>query len=173
MPFPTRAAEQLPPIPSDVKVEWRDGWRRADAGLEADAQAFWARNNLLPAAKAMERTGEINLCAYVDGQMAGLSTARLRDIGFLRARMAMHRVAVEPGHQRVGLSSWLTVKSIEALEAWSLAHPEEKVMGVGAVIQAPLDTRERPLWRTGLDLAGYTAENEQFRVAWFTHAAVN
>lgn len=173
MPFPTRTAEQLPPIPSDLNVEWRVGWRLADPVLEADAQAFWARNGLLTAAMSIERTNEINLCAYVDGQLAGLSSARLRDIGFLRSRMAMHRVAVEPGHQRLHLSSWLTVKSIEALEAWSLAHPEEKVMGVGAVIQAALDWSDRPLWRTGLDLAGYTAENQQFRVAWFRHAVIS
>ena len=48
-----------------------------------------------------------------------------------------------------------------------------QVTGVGAVIQAPLDMRRQPVWRTGLDLVGYTAQNEQFRVAWFPHARLD
>ncbi|MFO1014083.1 MAG: hypothetical protein U1E50_19480 [Caulobacteraceae bacterium] len=173
MPFPARV-DPPPQVPDSLGVDWREGWRRQDPGLEADAKAFWVDNRLLTPGESVEqRAKQINLCAYVEGRLVGVTTASLRDTPFLRTRLAMHRVAVAPDMARHHLAHWLTVRSIEILEAWSLSHPEEKVTGVGAVIQAPLDSRRQPVWRTGLDLVGYTAQNEQFRVAWFPHARLD
>jgi hypothetical protein len=55
-------------------------------------------------------------------------------------------------------------------------HPEERVLGLGAVIESP-DLAERarqPFWpQTRMGLVGYTPEGRQIRVAWFAHARLD
>lgn len=171
---PPPVNDLLPPLAEDLSIVWRVGWRRDDPALEADAMAFWARENLLGnEAAARARAKELNICAYVDGELAAVSTAVLRDTPFLKTRLAMHRCAVAEPYRRQNLSRWINVQSIAQLEAWSLAHPDEKVTGVGTVVQAKVDNAKTPVWRTGFMLVGYTKEGEQFRVAWFPHARLS
>ena len=164
----------LPPLADDMGVVWRIGWQENDEALERDAMAFWARENLLANAEAgRARIKELNVCAYVDDELAAVSTAVLRDVPFLRTGLAMHRCAVSERFRRQNLARWINVQSIAQLEAWSIAHPEEKVTGVGTVVQARVDNAKTPVWRTGFMLVGYTKEGEQFRVAWFPHARLS
>jgi len=149
----------------------RPAWRLDDARIEADAVEFWTRLNILPAdVRPEERAKELVAVAYKDGQIIGVCTAQLARLEQVRARLAMIRSATDPDHRRGYSSQALTIYARELLEAWSMAHPEEKVAGMGAIIQGE-NLRERgkqPVWpTTRLTLIGYTRDDCQIRLCWF------
>jgi len=60
----------------------------------------------------------------------------------------------------------------DILERWSIANPDEKLAGMGAVIESKeLAGREKqPFWpNTRFGVVGYTADGRQIRVSWFEH----
>jgi len=157
-------------------VEFRPAWRLRDPDIERDAIAFWKSENLLPPTASIEtRLSELCVAGYAEGRIVALSTVLLRDVDFLGARLAMFRCAVAKEQRRNRLATVIAAHSREALEKWSLAHPEEDVRGMATVVQnADLDAREaRAIYRSsGLAFIGWTAQDEQFRLAWFEHARV-
>jgi hypothetical protein len=157
-------------------VEWRSGWLAADPAIEADAKALWRRLSLLPAGVDPDlRAGEIVSAAYVDGALAAVSTAFVREIDFLRARFAMFRCVVAPEFRRHSVARKIAGHSREVLEQWSYDHQGEGVLGMATVVQSEdlVGKPRRAIWRTsGLALVGYTDDGEQIRVAWFDHAQV-
>jgi hypothetical protein len=166
-----------PPLPNvsprDVGADfdYRPAWRRGDAAIEADAIAFWDRLGILPAGVAPEtRAKELAAAAYQDGRLVGVSTVTLARLEFLRARFAMLRVAVDPDHRR-GRAAWgLALFTRQVMEAWSKAHPEEKVAGLAAILEAAqLEGKAKePFWvTTRLGLVGHTKDGRQIRVSWF------
>ncbi|WP_447752238.1 hypothetical protein [Sphingopyxis fribergensis] len=115
--------------------------------------------------------------AYADDELVAVSTAALRDAPLLGARMAFYRCAVSSSFRRQGLSYRLSGYARGVLEAWSLENPDEKVMGMAAVMQASeyQDRLNEPFWpEHGLNLnfACYTPQGQQLRVAWFGHARI-
>ena len=55
-------------------------------------------------------------------------------------------------------------------EAWAKEHPEERLGGMGAVIESEnlRGWEKRPLWpTTKLNLIGHTPEGRQLRLYWF------
>jgi hypothetical protein len=157
-------------------VDVRPAWRLADPQMESDAIAFWRRLGLLRGEVTPEaRAKELCTIFYVEGRVAAVSTATLDEMPFIRARLAMLRVAVDPDYRRLHLA----VKAMQAgrdfFERWS-QETGERAHGVGVVIQSP-DLREHsrtPKWpRSGLNLIGYTNSGQQIRVAWFEHARLD
>lgn len=151
-------------------------WRSNYAKFEKDAIDFWRRMKILPAAVSPEaRAKELCAVAYDGDTLVGVATAALEELPLLRARFAMFRCAVAPEHRRSHLAYDLTTFTRPLLEKWSLEHPEERVQGMGLIVEGELgDRARRPLWPvTGLNLAGYNAQNKQLRVAWFAHARVD
>jgi hypothetical protein len=161
---------------AELGVEWRSGWLKADRILEADAKAFWQRLSLLPGGVDPDlRLDEIVSAAYVKDELVAVSTALVREVPFLRARLAMFRCAVDPEYRRHSISRKIAGHSKEVLEEWSFEHQDQGVLGMGTVLQnEEMASRSRAaIWRTsGLVLVGYTDEGEQIRVAWFDHARV-
>ena len=161
---------------SDVVL--KTAWMRDDPALEADARAVWETHNLVARAEDRAyRARELGVVAYCDGQTAAVATAELAMMSGLRARFAVCRVSVHPGLRRRQLSARTFGHLRTVLEAWSADHPQEKVMGMSAIIQAAeYDEKQRdphwPDWGLFLTLAGYTPRNEQVRIAWFRHARV-
>ena len=159
---------------TDYAISW--AWRRNDAMFEKDAIDFWRRTKILPAGISPEaRAKELCAVAYEGETLVGVATTSLEDLPLLRARFAMFRCAVSPEHRRSHLANDLTVFTRPLIEQWSLEHPEERVKGMGLVLEADLgDKGRQPLWpTTGLNLVGYSAHNKQLRVAWFAHARVD
>lgn len=163
-------------ITEPLDIELLTAWKRADAAIEADAKALWRRLSVLPeGADADLRADEIVVAAYVGGTLAGVSTAFVRELEFLRHRFAMLRGLVAPEFRKHNIGRMLLGRSREVLEQWSRDHPDEAVMGVAGVIQNPaLVAKERPPTSPvgAFTLVGYTQEGEQIRVAWFDHARV-
>jgi len=145
--------------------------------IESDAKAFWQRLNLLPPAVGIEtRLPEICAAAYEDHQMIAVATAVIREVDFVRSRLAMFRCSVDPGARRLRVATQLTVYSRKLLELWSLEHPEEQVLGMGTVVQSPdlndRDSRRMMMRSTHLGLVGFTDAGEPIRIAWFDHATL-
>lgn len=160
---------------AELGVEWRSGWLAADPAIEADAKALWRRLSLLPGGlDPDQRAAEIVSAAYVQGELAAISTAFVREIEFLRARFAMFRCVVAPEFRRHSVARKIAGHSREVLEQWAYDH-DQGVMGMATVVQSEdlVGKPRRAVWRTsGLTLVGFTDEGEQIRVAWFDHAAV-
>jgi GNAT superfamily N-acetyltransferase len=151
----------------------RPAWRRNDPVIEADAIAFWRRLDILPSGVAPEeRARELVAIAYKDGLVVGVHTVTLDRLEIVRARLAMLRTAVDPEHRRGHVSMALSIYTRELLELWSIDHPEERLAGLGAIIEGPnlFDRAREPFWpKTRFGVVGYTKEGRQVRVSWFEH----
>jgi GNAT superfamily N-acetyltransferase len=157
-----------------MAITFIDAWGKIDPQHAVQAMRFWKAIGI-SLAQQQERLSEICAFAYVDGTFAGVSTARLQHYPMLRARMAYYRCAVVPEFRRRDISYRLSGHSRRLLEKWSRAHPEERVMGLAAEIEAReyLGKQLEPTWpEHGLDLnlAYYLPSGRQLRVAWFKHA---
>lgn len=156
---------------------FKTAWRRDDPQLEADAKEFWGRLNLVPPEGRDKRAKELVVVTYVDGQVVAVATAEYAMLPSLRARFAFCRTAVDPAHRQQSLSGRTFGHLRTVLETWSAEHPEEEVMGMAAIIQAAeyAEKQRDPLWpdyALFLSVVGYTARDDQIRVAWFRHARV-
>ena len=157
-----------------MSVTLIDAWRRVDPDRAADALKFWTSLGLGPADR-QERLSEICALAYVGETFAGVATAYLADAPPLRARMAFYRCAVAPAFRKRDIAYRLTGYTRRVLERWARAHPEEKVMGMAAAIEAAelSGFQLKPTWSEHdlhLNLAFYLEDGKQLRVAWFKHA---
>lgn len=157
-----------------AEIVFRAAWRQNDPVLERDAMAFWKQLNLLPSdASAEDRLKELCAVAYSGETVVGVSTASIHHLSFLRSKLAMYRCAVSPDARSGQVATRITLFSRNVLEQWSLAHPEEKLMGLGAVVQSRLlvENQSEAIWPdTKFVFVGYTPAGYQMRVLWFAHA---
>jgi hypothetical protein len=158
-----------------MDIVFKEVWRRDDPGRARDAKAFW--EGLIPPAERERRAKELCCMAYQGGRLIGLSTAYPTVFPQVKARLAAYRCAVAPDFRRHELAKAVTSRSIAILKRWSERNPEEKVLGVAAVIQA-VELRGmalRPVWPEydlDLNLACYLPTGEQLRVAWFPNVKI-
>ncbi|MGZ8348566.1 MAG: hypothetical protein ACXWU2_00950 [Allosphingosinicella sp.] len=154
-----------------AEFDYRPAWRRDDPQIAADAIDFWNRLGILPPDVAPEvRARELVGVAYRDRRLVAVTTATLARLEFLRARFAMLRAAVDPQYRRSRAAWGLALYTRELLEQWSYEHPEERVAGLGAIIEAPelVARQKEPFWpTTRLGLVGHTTDGRQIRVSWF------
>jgi hypothetical protein len=162
---------------ADPDYELRPAWRLGDAAIERDALAFWEALGILPEGVRPEvRASELTAAAYQGDRLVGVASASLARIEALRGRFAMLRAAIDPEHRRGRVATDLAVLSRELIERWSLEHPEEKILGLGALVESPhLKERARqPYWpQTRLGLIGFVPDGRQIRVSWFAHARLD
>jgi len=157
-----------------LEVQWVNAWLKDDWKVEADAKAFWEKLGLISAEERERRVKELCAAGYVDGKLAVVSTVTLNMVPQVRARMGMYRCAVDPEYRRQDLAERISGYTRRVLEMWSEENPQEKVLGYGAIIQAPELMRKglEPIWfdwGTDLVLCGYTQRGEQIRIGWFRH----
>ena len=154
-----------------VDLELRPAWRRGDQTIEADAIAFWRRLGILPpGVEPQARAKELVAVAYKDDRLVAVTTATLKRLDFLRARFAMLRGAVDPAHRRTRTGWALGLYTRDLMEQWSYDHPDERVAGLAAIIEAPelVALERQPFWpTTKFGLVGYTEAGRQIRVSWF------
>ena len=156
-------------------LQLRGIWRRADAAVERDVLACWSQG-----ADLNRRLKNLCVVAYKGGKIVGTLETPLRRIEILRTRLAMIRLAGPTARHGASLGTRLlparlVVAGQTILEDWSRAHPEEQVMGVGAIV--PPGTygprMKRAVWEpTGLILANQSPQGVQLRVSWFAHGRV-
>jgi len=154
-----------------------DAWQRNDAKVVEDAKAFWRKLQALPANVSVdERARELCAVAYIGDEVVGVSTMALRHSQLVRCRLGFFRCLVSPAHPDRRIGRRLTVYSRRLLSDWSKEHPEEKVLGMAAILEAPGFDRlgKRPRWPlSGLALVGYMPDGKQIRLTWFEHARLD
>ena len=150
-----------------------EAWRKNDPKLEAAATAFWETQDLLPAGvTAEERVKDLAVLAYDGDTLIGVSSLNIRYFDLLRQSFAFFREAIAPDYRLQSAGRDLSVQTRKVIESYALAHPEEELAGMAAVLQAP-GIGKRAIGRQGrMALIGYTDKNEQVRVAWFDHFIV-
>jgi hypothetical protein len=158
-------------------VEFRPAWRRADPAIERDAELFWRREGLLPAAANIgERLSELCLAGYDGEELIALTTARIRYIDFLGVKLAMLRVATASHNRKNRLATIIQAEARALLEQWSADNPAEEVMGMGTVTQTHAFDGLGPargfLRASHLGFVGWTANGEAMRVAWFDDGTI-
>jgi len=156
-------------------ITYRPAWRLKDPQIEIDALDFWAQLKVISPAAAQQRVPELVAGAYQDGKMVAVATAVITYLPNLRAKFAMFRCAVSPDCRKAGLCANISCYSRDVIERWSLANPNEQVMGFGATVQAPelMMKQRQPYWtENGLTLVGFTPNGQQLRVVWFRHAVI-
>lgn len=157
-------------------VDFRSAWRLRDPVIERDALAFWEREGLLASKTNVDaRLSELCIAGYDGDELITTSTAVVRHVELVGCKLAMFRCAVAKDKRRMLLASVIAAHTREHLEQWSLAHPEEEVMGMGSVTQAKaLDNlSRRAMFRSSrLGFVGWTPAGEQMRIAWFEHGSV-
>lgn len=151
-------------------------WRQDDPGLMEEAKAFWARTGLVAENHRWRRARELGVMIYAGEALVGIATAELETLPGLGARFAVVQGVVEPAFRRQSISMRALGLFREVLEDWSLANPEENVMGMAGVVEAAeyAEKSREPVWNDhgcGLTLVGHTAhKRQQIRVTWFAHA---
>ena len=160
----------------EIPFDLRPAWQREDREVEQDAIAFWNRLGVLPSGvDPATRARQLAAVAYRDQRPAAVSTVVLDRLDQLKGRFAFLRCAVDPDFRRSYAARALTKYTRDLIEEWSAAHPEEKILGLCAIIQSRQLTRRQrcPLWvNTHLNLVGHTPRGEQIRISWFAHAEV-
>ena len=156
-----------------AEFDIRVAWRRDDLRIEADAIAMWIRLGVLPSDVRPEaRAKQLVAAAYSGDRLAAVATAVPEQVAFLRARMLVLRGMTDPDFRRSRAQVALTLPVKKVLEAWSAAHPDERIGGVigfvepgiwGEMYRMPV----APPWP--LTLVAYTHDGRQVRVAWFDH----
>lgn len=156
-----------------MNITFVETWAKNDPAQEEEAMAFWTAQNALQGELAPDqRVKQLAVMAYGDGKLVGVSTLNVQYFETLRQKFAFVRELVHRDHRLEHISIALTEKTRECIEEYALAHPEEQIMGMAAVFQAP-GIGKRPISRGGnLSLIGYTPNNEQVRAMWFKHARV-
>jgi hypothetical protein len=157
----------------DIKV----CWKLRDPAFERDVLAFWREDRMLPTvADVAKRIKEICVVAYDGPRIVGVVEANVRQLGFVRARIAMLKAAVAPAHRQSHLVSRLLAVAKEVLEKWSLEHPAENVKGIGCIVQTRVIDQKlkEPVWPlTSMMVVNYTPKGDQVRLAWFKHARLD
>jgi hypothetical protein len=152
-------------------------WKSADATTQRDALKFWREEHLLPdIADAAKRLRNICVVAHDGPRIVGALEARVTRLEVVRARIAMLNLAVAQERRLANLAGELVLHARQVLERWSLDNPQEKVLGIGRIIQLrKADERSRqPVWEPSkLTLVGYTPKGAQIRIAWFKHAILD
>ena len=160
-----------------TNVELRLAWKQNNPTIERDAELFWRKENLLPqGADTGERLKELCLAGYDGDELIAVSTARIRYIDFLGVKLAMARIATARDKRQKSVGLFLLAQTRKCLEEWSAANPQEQVMGMGTITQTRDWDERGPSHAIGRDsrtaFIGWTANNEQMRVAWFAHGTI-
>ncbi|MDO8421583.1 MAG: hypothetical protein Q7S99_05425 [Parvibaculum sp.] len=156
-----------------MAITFVDAWRKDDPQLEAEARAFWTSHKVLPGdADVDKRVKQLAVLAYDENVLIGISTIEVKFFDLLQENFGFIREVVASDRRLEHISIALTQRTREVVEAYALAHLNESIAGIAAVLQAPGIGKRAISRGGGLVLMGYTDRNEQVRACWFDHFRV-
>ena len=152
------------------EAEYVVAWKKDDPQIAADAIAVWNSTNSLPAdINPEDRAKELCALAYINGEVAGISTIAIRPYMPLgNRRFGFLRVFTLPRFEQQSIAIGLAITCRDALRQWSIDNPAEKLYGMAAIYQSD-KLGHYPIGESGLMLIGYGPNKEQIRVVWFNH----
>jgi hypothetical protein len=156
-------------------------WRKNDTAIRTKAMALWNRLGVLPSETSLEeRADQLSAAAFDGDTLVGVGTIALGELPQLRRRFGFFRCLVTPEHRQRHLARRLGIHAIQVLAEWSRNNPQEKVLGLAAIIENPKleETSKLPVWsapevKNGLVLIGHTPRGNQIRLSWFEHARLD
>jgi len=153
-------------------------WKRNDAQAIKDATDFWLNSRVLSREMIEQRLPELCSVAYVGEEVVAVSTIELRRSPLLRCRLGFFRCMVSPAFANRRMPRRLTVHARDQLQNWSKENPNEKVLGMAAILENPSfdNLAKRVIWRSrafDIWLIGYTQQGQQIRLTWFDHARLD
>lgn len=155
----------------------RPVWRNHDAAAERDVLAFWREGRLLSQdVDLATRLNELCVIAYAGNKVVAVNTAVLTRLEQVHARVAMLRLALAADHRDLDLAASVLQLAKDQLQDWAARHPEERVMGIAAVVQTRgLGTKgNEAVWLpSGLAVVGHADGGQQLRLAWFPDATID
>ncbi|MES1991164.1 MAG: hypothetical protein V4441_09465 [Pseudomonadota bacterium] len=150
-----------------------EAWRKNDPQLEADAMRAWSTAGILPKSDGPEiRVKQLALVAYVDGNLAGLSTLNVRRYEPLKQQFAFMRGFVMPEFRMHEVGRDMMAETLKMIEQWAFEHQDEQIAGMMAVVQIPGVGKEPTGWKIKATLISYVNGNQQLRLKWFDHFRV-
>lgn len=158
-----------------TSIRFVDAWRKNDPKFEADALAFWKREDVIPdETDAAERVKQLALLAYDGDELVAITTIQVRAFPRLRQKFAFLRGIVASNYREQHLAIMMGKPVHDLIEKHALAHPHENIAGLAAIVSSPLiGARPNPYPNgAGFVLIGYTPYGEQVRVSWFDHFRV-
>lgn len=173
MAIASETAEKLTPIPGEVIL---DIWHKPDQKVTSDVSDYWNEPGVLSETSVPEeRLKQLLAVAYVDDQLAGITTAVIVEYEALKCKFAFLRIAILPDFRLHYLQQRIALSSKEFMSAYSKEHPSLHLFGMMTVRQASYQaTRMTPprTPTTGSTLIDYTEKGQQRRINWFDHARV-
>ena len=156
-----------------MTIAYLQAWRKYDPALEAEAIRAWSTTGILPKSDSPEiRVKQLALVAYVDGELAGLSTLNIRPYEPLKQSFAFMRGFVMPKYRMHEVGRDLMVETLKMIEQWAFENQDEKIAGMMAVVQIPGVGMEPTGKKIKATLIGYVNGNQQLRLTWFDHFRV-
>jgi hypothetical protein len=149
---------------------FKDVWKKNDADAERDVIAAWTAASALPGkVDPAARAKELLIAAYDGDELAAVTTCTIKYQQMLRANMALFRLFIVPGYRRNGLASPMAYHSFEAMRAYSLANPQERIGGLIAYVTTREHLRKPYTPSERLMLIGYSEKGTPIIAKWFDH----
>jgi len=146
-------------------------WKQITPELEAELTQFWIDNHAIADEQsASERAGQVVCLARCEqGAIVGVSTAHPRFVPRLRQPMYYYRNFIAADFRGRQLASAFLLKTKEVLQAYQLALPQPRCLGIIIELenQSLAAHRNEAQWREGFTFIGYSLKGLPLRVWYF------
>ncbi len=158
-------------------IVFRTAWDTIDPKLRQDAKAFWLREGVTPAF-IEQRINELCAVAYHGDDPVAVATAEITYVASLRNKFFNYRCMVGSHFRQHNMAWKISAYCFKLLQDWSVAHPDEKVLGLMLYIETdkfavPQRKPVRDDFGMSLIFVGYAPDGRQVRIVWFDHAELD
>lgn len=154
-----------------MSVEISPVWKQVSPELEAELVHFWVKHNAITdEALAGKRAQQVAcLARSPQGEIVGVSTAEPRVVPRLRQPMYYYRNFIAADFRGQQLARTFLEKTKEALQAFNLALPKPRCVGIVIELENEALAAHHDLaqWRSGFTFIGYSPRGFQMRVWYF------
>ena len=148
-------------------------WKETTPEIEAELVELWLGHKALADAQqaAARAKWAVCLARSEQGAIVGVSTAHPRVVPRLRQPMYHYRNFIAAEFRGEQLAASFLIKSKDALQAFNLALPEPRCVGIIMALdgQSPTARHGEAQWKEGPTFIGYSPKGLQLR-AWYFDA---
>lgn len=148
-------------------------WKETTPETEAELVEFWLANKALADAQQAAARAKWAVCIArsEQGAIIGVSTAHPRVVPRLRQPMYHYRNFIAAEFRGEELAASFLVRTKEALQAFNLALPQPRCLGIIIELDdhSPAARRSEAQWAEGPTFIGYSPKGLQLR-AWYFDA---
>jgi hypothetical protein len=155
-----------------VSLEIIPVWKEITPELEAELVEFWLSNKVIAdEQRAVERAKWVVCLARSEqGAIIGVSTALPRVVPRLRQPMYVYRNLIVADFRNEQLAAAFLDKTRQVLQAYNLALPEPRCLGIMIANPGLAAHRNEAQWQEGPTFIGYSPRGLPLRVWYFDGA---